>query len=145
MSSTSLRGLFCVLPGHVNAIHNLVNQILLFSFGREVHTAMCFRDACRQEKEEVILQINDEKFIAFLFRIECLTKPSVPRRNETYKKFSICLPASERNEKNNINGLNIFAFQIILCSAHERLFLYEFQSLFKKRNIENEFLSLSSH
>lgn len=28
---------------------------------------MCVRDTCR----EMILQINDEKFIAFLFRIEC--------------------------------------------------------------------------
>lgn len=32
MSSTSFEELFCVIPGHVNAIHNLVNQSEYCSF-----------------------------------------------------------------------------------------------------------------
>lgn len=79
MSSTSFEELSCVLylstwtqftirSIKINAFfvcRSFVHSLALFpSRG----STTCVRETCR----EMILQINDEKFIAFLFRIECL-------------------------------------------------------------------------
>lgn len=78
-----------VILEHVNAIHNSVNQIEFSFFSTTRKANEC--SWCMQP-QEMILQISDEKFIAFLLRIECAhgNRPFAGRdETDRTRKFSI--------------------------------------------------------